>query len=101
MHYILAKEAPICSGKLFHDFGYLASTPALTAVLNGTYFPLLDLDTATKELFDKIAAIRMIIPKDCVSFVITPAQWKQYWAIVNKETSSSESGLHFGHYIAG
>jgi hypothetical protein len=36
-----------------------------------------------------------------VPIVITPEQWKRYWAIVNKETSSSESGLHFGHYIVG
>jgi hypothetical protein len=29
-------------------------------------------------------------------------QWKWYWdKNVNKETSSSESGLHFGHYIVG
>ena len=92
--FILAKEALVCSGKLFHDFGYLANTPASKAVLDGTYLPPSDLDTATKELFDEIAAIRKIIPKDSVSLVITPAQWKRYWAIVNKKTSSSESGFY-------
>jgi hypothetical protein len=30
-----------------------------------------------------------------------PEQWKQYWKVVNKETLSSELGLHFGHYIVG
>jgi hypothetical protein len=99
--YTLAKEAPVCRGKLFHDFGHLANTPALKAVLDGTYLPPLGSDTATKELLDKIDAIRKITPKDSVSLVITPAQWKQYWAIVKEETSSSESGLHFGHYIVG
>ncbi len=38
---------------------------------------------------------------DSVSITITPGQWKQYWQVVNKETSSSESGLHFGHYKVG
>ena len=56
---------------------------------------------ATKELFDKVAAIRRIIPKDSISPAITPGQWRRYWEIVNKETSSSKSGLHFGHYIVG
>jgi hypothetical protein len=99
--YTLASKAPVCNGKLFEDFGYLAKTPASKAVLNGTYLPPSDSDTATKELFDKIAAIWQIIPKDSVSPVITPGQWRQYWEIVNKETSSSKSGLHFGHYIVG
>jgi hypothetical protein len=35
--YIMAKEAPICSGKLFDDFGYVANTPASRAVLDGSY----------------------------------------------------------------
>ena len=29
--------------------------------------------------------------------VITPEQWR----VINEETSSSESGIHFGHYIVG
>jgi hypothetical protein len=99
--YNLAKEAPICSGKLFDDFGYVANTQASKAVLDGMYLPQLDSDTATKELFDKIAAIRKIIPTDSVRPVITTVQWKWYWAIVNEESSSSESGLHFGQYIIG
>jgi hypothetical protein len=35
--YTLAKEAPICSGRLFDDFGYVANTPVARAVLDGTY----------------------------------------------------------------
>jgi hypothetical protein len=99
--YTMAKEAPICSGKLFDDFGYIANMPASRAVLNGTYRSPENSDKATKELFDEIAAIRQIIPRDSAPIVITPEQWKRYWAIVNKETLSSESGLHFGHYIVG
>jgi hypothetical protein len=36
-----------------------------------------------------------------MSITITPSQLKKYWQVVNKETSSSESGLHFGHYKVG
>ncbi len=99
--YTQAKEAPICSGKLFGNFGYVANTLASKAVLDGTYQPPPDSDQATAELFDEIATIRRIVPKDLASAVISPKQWKRYWAVVNKETLSSESGLHFGHYIVG
>jgi hypothetical protein len=95
--YTLANKAPVCNGRLFEDFGYLATMPASKAVLDGTYLPPLDSDMATKELFDKIAAIRRIILKDSISPVITPVQWKRYWEAMNKETSSSELGLQFGH----
>jgi hypothetical protein len=99
--YTLAGEVPICNGTPFQDFGYLANMPALRAVLAGTYVPLADSDQATAKIFAEIATIHAIIPWDLVSINITPDQWKQYWKVVNKETSSSESGLHFGHYKVG
>ncbi len=68
--YTQAKEAPICSGKLFGDFGYVANTPASKAVLDETYQPPTNSDQATAELFDEIAAIRRIVPKDLASPVI-------------------------------
>jgi hypothetical protein len=99
--YTMAKEAPICRGRLFDNIGYVANTPASRAVLDGTYQAPADADMATKELFDKVAEIRRLIPKDLAPTIITPEQWKSYWAIVSKETSSLESGLHFVHYIVG
>ncbi len=99
--YTQAKEAPMCSGKLFGNFGYVANTSASKAVLNRTYQPPPNSDQATAELFDEIAAIRRMVPKDLASAVISPKQWKRYWAVVNEETLSSELGLHFGHYIVG
>ena len=99
--YTLAQGAPICRGKLFEDFGYLANTAAAEEVLNGSYLPPPDCDAATRDLFAEVAAIRQKIPPDSVSHIITLEQWKRYWKIVNEETSSSESGIHFGHYIVG
>jgi hypothetical protein len=85
----------------FEHFRYTANTPASKPVLDGTYKVPANLDTATIKLFDKIAAIRRLVPASSVSIVINPEQWKQYWRIVNKETLSLESGIHFGHYIVG
>ena len=97
----LAGEAPICNGTLFREFGYTANMSASKAVLDGKYVAPNDLDRATSELFAEIAAIHRLIPENTISAVITQEQWGQYWKIVNKETSSSESGLHFGHYTVG
>jgi hypothetical protein len=99
--YTLAGEAPICNGNLFQDFGYTATTPALHDVLDGTYILPPSSDTATSELFAEISNICCLVPVDSVLITITPLQWKQYWKVVNEETSSSESGIHFGHYIVG
>jgi hypothetical protein len=74
--YTLAGEAPICIGALFQTFGYMASTPASKAVLDGTYVAPADSDSATKKLFAEIAAIRKLIPENLVSITITPQQWQ-------------------------
>jgi hypothetical protein len=99
--YRMAGEAPICNGELFQDFGYCANIPALREVLDGTYAAPPTSDEATKELFAEIAAVCRLIPANSVPIAITPEQWKQYWRVINKETPSSESGIHFGHYIVG
>jgi hypothetical protein len=99
--YTMASEAPICNGKLFAKFGYTANTGAAQAVLDGTYVAPEGSDQAILDLFAEVAEIRWQVPQDSVSICITPQQWKRCWKAVNKETSSSESGLHFGHYIVG
>ncbi len=99
--YTLAGKAPICNGELFNQFGYMANMLALKAVLDGNYKAPANLDTATNEIFTEIAAICRLVPANSVSIVISPEQWKQYWKVVNEETSSTKSGIHFGHYIVG
>ncbi len=99
--YTMASEAPICNGKLFEEYGYTANTPAIRAILDGTYIAPEGSDQATLDLFVEVANIRRQIPQNSISICITPQQWKRYWKAVNEETSLSESGLHFGHYILG
>jgi len=88
----LAEEAPICQGALRGQFGYTATSSTARSVLDGTYkFPP-EMDAATRELFEEIAHIQCMVPSDSVNGL---------WKKVKEDTSSSQSGLHFGHYIAG
>ncbi len=99
--YNLAEEAPICQGRLRGEFGYVSMSPTAQTVLDGTYdFPP-DMDEATRELFEEIAQIRTIIPSNSVTGVISRERWQQHWKKVKEDTSLSQSGLQFGHYIAG
>ncbi len=58
------------------------------------------MDKATRELFEEIAQVRMIVPLDSVTGAISRERWQQRWKKVKEDTSLSQSGLHFGHYIA-
>ena len=99
--YNLAEEAPICQGALRGQFGYTATSPTARSVLDGTYeFPP-EMDAATRELFEEIAHIRGMVPSDSVNGLISRERWQQRWKKLKDDTSSSQSGLHFGHYIAG
>ena len=59
------------------------------------------MDSATKELFEEIAQIWDIVPSDLVNGIILQERWQQRWKKVKEDIYSSQSGLYFGHYIAG
>ena len=99
--FYLAEQAPICQGRLREDFGYLAQTQTAREVLAGTYVYPPDFDEATRELCEECARIRLRIPPCSVATNVTRTEWQERWAKAKEKTSSSISGLHFGHYIAG
>ena len=98
--YNMAEEAPVCRGRLRGQFGYCSSTIAGEQVLDGTYADGSSVDAATQAIFDEIAALRKLIPKDSVPVLIEGQQWRDRWRSAKEDTSSSESGIHFGHYRA-
>jgi len=100
--FYLAEEAPICKGNLRGQFGYNADTVAARMVLDGTYeFSEEDYHEATHQLFEQIAKIRLLVPMNSVETLIDEVTWAKSWKRSKEKTSSSISGLHFGHYIAG
>ena len=75
--------------------------PAAKAVLEDRYDYPVGTDEATKEIFKEVARIRLQVPKDSAEYTVTKEKWQAEWERTREETSSSQSGLHFGHYIAG
>ena len=99
--FFLAEAAPACNGRLRGLFGYNAATVTAERILNGTYKYPDDFDRATREICEECASIRLKVPKDSIDLMINSNDWKMQWRGRRETTSSSESGLHFGHYIAG
>ena len=76
----------------------MSFSPVAKSVLDGTYdFPP-DFDQSTRELVEECAHIRQTVPPNSVSDEISTAQWQYKWRGAKEKTSSSESGLHYGHY---
>ena len=99
--FYLAEQAFVCKGRLRGEFGYMATSPAADRVLDGSYSNWEGVEDGTKDLFEEIAILRNIVGANSVDTRITPKRWKERWRKAKETTSSSESGLHFGHYIAG
>ena len=95
-----AEQAPLCKGPMREACGYLATTIAARQVLEGSYDYPEWFDPATKELCEECAQIRLGVPARSVDTTIRQREWSDRWSTAREKTSSSESGLHFGHYKA-
>jgi uncharacterized protein (UPF0332 family) len=99
--FYLAEEAPICQGQLRQDFGYNSATLTAASILDGSYIYPEEFDQATKELCIECALIHKIIPENSVKIKTTKDNFILHWKKAKEETSTSYSGLHFGHYKVG
>ena len=99
--FVLAEDAPLCQRPLRGMFGYCAVSITAQSILSGKYNYPDNFDQATREILEECARIRLTIPIDAVSTVISPTQWASHWRKAKETTSSSISGRHFGHYKAG
>ncbi len=99
--FYLAENAPICSGGLRGRFGYNPVTKTAQQILANTYVYPPDFDQATREICEECTRIWVVIPQDSLDTLITKEDWQCQWRGKRESTSSLESGLHFGHYIAG
>ena len=96
----LALVAQCHRGAFFEDIGHLADGPVAQQILEGTYVYPLDLDPATRLLFEEATATYAALSPSQVATYVTAEDFQHFWQHARERTGSSFSGLHFGHYIA-
>ncbi len=101
VRFTLAHSAPIMSNLLGEKLRYLSDEGIARQIITGTYEISDELDPATKMILGEIGQMGVkMVNKDAAKIVITPEDFKQFWRRVNEFTSSSMSGVHYGHYKA-
>jgi hypothetical protein len=90
------RQEPMCSA-----LGPFAiDTAAAQAILQGTYVVPAETDDYTREFLQTIQASAPLDPQLQLSCEITKEDYQHYWKKPKERTSSSISGLHYGHYKA-
>ena len=80
-----------------NNFGYKGDTRAGDEVTTGTYVPPEGTDEYTKS-FLKCAQRPSHVPDNTISDKFSTKNYIKRWQSRREKTSSSKSGLHFGHY---
>ncbi len=80
---------------------YLSDKEMAKSIITGTYDIPSDMDPATKLILEEIGRLGIkILNGKGNEITITPEDFKKFWRRVKKFTSSSMSGVHYGHYKA-
>ncbi len=101
VRFLLAHSAPIMKTLLGERLRYLSNEALARSIILGTYDIPSNMDPATKLILEEIGKLGVkIVNKEGHDIIITPEDFKCFWQKVNKFTSSSMSGVHYGHYKA-
>jgi hypothetical protein len=99
--FTLAHSAPIMNSLLGEKLRYLEDEDIARQIITGTYDIPAEIDEATKMILREIGRMgARIVNEKGSEIVITPEDFKQFWRPVNEFTSSSMSGIHYGHMKA-
>jgi hypothetical protein len=63
-----------------------------------TYEPPPDVDEHTRQFLQELQTTVPLDPANCITYKITRQDFQQHWRNAREQTSSSVSGLHYGHY---
>ena len=96
----LARDSPICEGRIFDDVGYLGDTTSTRAILEGTYeFPP-EMDPHLRLLLEEAHKVFSQRTTEEISTFVSTEDFQYYWRRADEFVQSSYSNIHFGHYKA-
>jgi hypothetical protein len=101
VHFLLAHSTPIMKTLLRERLKYLSNETLARSIILGTYNIPSNMDPATKLILEEIGKLGVkIVNGEGNEIIVTPEDFKRFWQRVNKFTSLSMSGVHYGHYKA-
>jgi hypothetical protein len=97
----LAHSAPIMTTLLGERLRYISDETLAHSIIMGTHDIAAKMDPATKLILEEIGKLGVkLVNGEGNKITITPEDFKRFWKRVNEFTSSSMSGVHYGHYKA-
>ena len=92
----LTESTPFMQEPLRSEVGFFGATAAAQQMLDGTYVCPEGTDEFTRHFVDALKKDNN--NRDPISTNISKEDFSAYWRKAREQTSSSYSGLHFGHY---
>ena len=99
-HFRLTESTPPMNELLLSNLGFLSDTNAAKCILNGTYICPERVDAYTKNFIASLQITTPINPADFIPNTVSLQDYQVHWKWSKECTSSSISGLHFGHWKA-
>ena len=97
----LTDDTPLMGdSEMKKELGFLGATKATKQILNGTYIFPPGTDPHTIGLLKQLGAAANSIRSNSCQSTISAEDFISYWNGRKEKTSSSFSGLHFGHWKA-
>ena len=93
----LTESTPPMNELLLSNLGFLSDTDA-TKCINGTYICAEGVDAYTKNFITSLQITTPIDPADFIPNTVLLQDYQAHWKRSKECTSSSISGLHFGHW---